>query len=206
MSTNRSRWLGRPSWFSLTLITLVMAAVLGPTSVAVSTAAAEGHQLPGMCNGRSDANVAVNALARGDTKYVLNISTDTTGTPEGVLILGKDGTRFYVDQFCRVWQHLPGQEPGGETGCMADVPEGATVVHAVGLGQLDDGTRVLVRTDARETEEGKFFRVRYRAMGGHEDELVALAEDDGCSGDDWVSVPEEGWAPLDRLSVRVVTD
>jgi hypothetical protein len=183
-----------------------VAAVLGPTSLAVSTAAAEGDQLPGMCNGRSDANVVVNALARGDTKYVLNALTDATGTPEGVLILGKDGTRFYVDQFCRVWQHLPGQEPGSGSGCSADVPEGATIVHAVGLGQLDDGTRVLVRTDARETEEGKFFRVRYRAMGGHEEELVALAEDDGCAGDDWVSVPDEGWAPLNRLSVRVVTD
>jgi hypothetical protein len=115
-----------------------------------------------------------------------------------VLILGRSADRVYVDDFCRLWQHLPGQEYGGHHDG-EDPPEGTTTAHAVGIGVLPDGTEVLVRTDVRETEEGAFFRARYRllgASGGH--------EDDGAMGHDeeWTAVPAEGWAPLDHMDLR----
>jgi hypothetical protein len=40
---------------------------MGPGSSA-SVALAEEHQLPGMCNGRTDANVVLNAHANGSTR------------------------------------------------------------------------------------------------------------------------------------------
>jgi len=184
-------------------------AVAVVTTMGTGGSAAEGPELPGMCNGRTDSNVVVNAHANSTVKYILNVSTDAAGVPSGVLILSKGAQRVYVDEFCRVWQHLPGQEPGGGGACEeGDVPEGAAIVHAVGIGQLRDGTRVLVRTDARETEEGAFFRVRYREMGGHDEEHpTALAHDDeGCSEEDesWTRVPSEGWAPLKLFNLRVI--
>lgn len=179
---------------------------------------AEGSTVPGMCKGRSDANVVLNAHAQ-NPKFILNVSTDAIGMPYGVLILEKGETRLYVDLFCRLWKHLPGQETGGE--CEGESPhgakaqdegEGATMVHVVGMGNLQDGSPILVRADMRETEEGKFFRVRYRVLGehgGHEEALVAPTEheDEGDHEDEsWTKVPVEGWAALKLLKVRVVTD
>jgi hypothetical protein len=177
---------------------------------------AEGSQLPGMCQGRSDPNVVLNAHAQSP-KLILNVSTDQLGVPYGVLILEKGALRLYADLFCRLWQHLPGQPTGGE--CEGETPddaatepEGATIVHVVGLGNLKDGTAVLVRADLRETEEGKFFRLRYRVMGshgGHENETIAPAAHDdggGCEDETWTRFPAEGWAPLKLLKARVVTE
>lgn len=177
---------------------------------------AEGSKLPGMCNGRSDANVVLNAHAQ-EPKYILNISTDAIGVPYGVLILEKGATRLYADLFCRVWQHLPGQPTGSE--CEGELPpgtdsslEGAITAHAVGMGTLRDGTEVLVRTDVRETEEGKFFRVRYRTMGSHDGHdsgpvLPSAHEDDvGCEDETWTRIPAEGWAPLKLLNLRIGTN
>ena len=97
---------------------------------------------------------------------------------------------------------------GGDAGCWGEngggeeADEAIATAHAVGFGQLADGTRVLVRTDVRETDEGSFFRARYRPMGGHGEEggpaPAAMAEDEG----EWVTVPAEGWAPLDLLNLR----
>lgn len=87
---------------------------------------------------------------------------------------------------------------GGE-----EAGEAIATAHAVGFGQLADGTHVLVRTDVRETDDGSFFRARYRPMGGHGDDggqeqAAAMAQDEGA----WVTVPAEGWAPLDLLNLR----
>lgn len=171
------------------------AALLAPAAVAKGE---EAGGLPGMCTGRSDPSTTVIAHANGAPKYVLNLETDAAGRPTGVLILGRSGDRVYVDDFCRLWQHLPGQEYGGHEDGHESL-EGATTAHAVGIGTLKDGTRVLVRTDVRETDEGAFYRARYRplgASGGHEDD-GATAHDD-----QWTAVPSEGWAPLDRMDLR----
>ena len=67
--------------------------------------------LPGMCNGRADANTQITAHANGRaaTKYILNIATDASATAEGILVLGQGKSRLEVTEWCRVWQHLPGQ-------------------------------------------------------------------------------------------------
>lgn len=187
---------------------------------------AEAQQLPGMCSGRTDANVNVKAngtsVQRGGPggpatviTYRLDISSDESGVPSGVLAIGPGPNRVLVTDFCRLWQHLPGQ-PVGECGNEEDI--GATNIHAVGIATLPDGTEVLIRTDLRENEEGQFFRFRYRELGQHGDE----EEGDGCGGGDgcgdgggtgheggggcedesWVRVPEEGWLPLSHLNVQ----
>jgi len=174
------------------LVGLVAAA--STTLLAVPAAAAADDGLPGMCwAGRPAPLVTLNAHANGTPKYVLNLETDAAGDPTGVLIVGRGSQRLYVDDLCGFWQHQPGQEPGhgGE-----EVPEGATIAHAVGIGTLRDGTRVLARTDVRETDEGMAFRVRYRPMGEHGE------EEPGEDEESWTRVPAEGWAPLDLLKVR----
>lgn len=185
--------------------TRTRAALVGPIAAAlllVPTAFAQGDEAgtgqPGMCTGRSDASLTVVAHAYGAPKYITNVETDPDGRPTGVLILGKSPDRLYVDDFCRLWQHLPGQEYGGHD---EGVPpaEGTTTAHAVGIGTLSDGTRVLVRTDVRQTEDGAFYRIRYRPLGGsgdHDDHLTVTGHEE------WTAVPTEGWAPLDRLVVR----
>jgi hypothetical protein len=174
----------------------------------------DGHEtgLPGMCNGRSDADVVVNAHARSP-KFILNVSTDGFGMPEGVLIFGQGANRLYADLFCRVWQHIPGQPAGGEceSGESEESPEGAVTVHAVGFGSFRGGPSLLVRVDARETEEGRFYRLRYRPLGGEHDGHEDAAqddghEDDGCEGGGWTRYPVEGWAPLNQLNVRTTND
>jgi len=168
-----------------------LAAAASTTLLAASAAVASGDPgRPGMCTGRSDPLVTLNAHANGATKYILNLETDADGDPAGVLVLGQGASRVYVDDLCRFWQHVPGQEPEGEGHAVeGEVDEGATIAHAVGVGHLTDGTDVLVRSDVRETEEGRFFRVRYRATGQHDDEA-------------WTRVPVEGWAPLKQLNLR----
>lgn len=190
---------------------LVSIAAMGFSSPG-SPALAQESGLPGMCNGRHDANVLINAHANRPDKYILNLETDAAGNPTGVLILGKGKDRLYVDDWCRVWQHLPGQ-PYPDT-CEGETPtEGAITAHAVGL-TMKDGQQVLVRTDVRSTDEGQFFRVRYRTLeshegeddhegggggGGHED-----GEGGGCEDETWTKVPAEGWAPLNTMNVRVI--
>jgi hypothetical protein len=186
-----------------------------------STAHAQ-PELPGMCNGRSDANVSVNAHANGRPngvpKYILNIATDEEGNPYGVLILGRGRDRLIVEDFCRLWQHLPGQ-PVGPCGREEDI--GVTNVHAVGITMLPDGQEVLVRTDVRENDEGMFFRVRYRALEDHgegeEGEEDGCEDGEGgcgdgggggghdgggCEDDGWTRVPPEGWHPLRQLNAH----
>jgi hypothetical protein len=185
---------------------LSSAALVGAALLAAPGAGAvEGPDLPGMCLGRSDPGMTLTAHANGTPKYILNLETDATGDPTGVLILGRSKTRVYADDLCRFWQHMPGQEPGGGMG--EDAEEGATTAHAVGIGMLADGTRVLVRTDVRVNEEGMFFRARYRVMGQHGDESVTAAADDGHDDgghedDSWTRIPTEGWAPLNQFNLR----
>lgn len=183
---------------------------LGPGSSA-SVALAEGQPLPGMCNGQSDPNVALNAHANGSRqagvpKYILNLSTDELGDPTGTLIVGQGKDRLLVEEWCRLWLHQPDSQPPSGGQCEEDEGhepgEGAINAHAVGLG-WHHGERVLVRTDVRETDEGMFFRVRFRAMGEHDEhEFSAAVEDEGCDDESWHRIPIEGWAPLAQLKVH----
>jgi|GEM_PF-2308251 len=175
------------------------------------TVAAEGHQMPGMCNGRSDANVVLNAHANGSRaagvpKYILNLSSDDAGQPWGALIVGQGKDRLYIDDWCRFWMHRPGGEPGHGGGQCEDGEahdpneEGAINAHAVGTG-WHNGKQVLVRTDLRRSDEGVFFRVRYRDFGAHHGAVAA--EHDGCEDDGgWTRIPADGWLPLSQLNVR----
>lgn len=178
----------------------VAAAAVALLAVAPASAASESG-LPGMCNGRSDAGLVVHAQAHDPTKYILNLTSDGAGVPTGVLILGRGGpeTRLYVDEFCRVWRHLPDQPGGGA--CAADLPDGAVVVHAVGIAHRPDGTSLLVRTDAKQADSDPEFRVRYREFGSHDHvaDVAVHDEGDGCSDEGWTRFPEEGWAPLHQL-------
>ena len=202
--------------------TIVAAAAVSLTVlVPAGGAGAEGPELPGMCNGVRNAPLMVlTAHANGSPKFVLNLETDSSGAASGVMVVGKGADRLRIDQFCRFWQHLPGMEPGGgghEPGeghdpgdghVPGDEAEEATIAHAVGIGALGDGTRVLVRTDVRGNEEGNFFRVRFRAMGQHggeDDHDAAAAEGDaGDTHEDeaWTMIPAEGWASLKMLKLR----
>lgn len=197
--TARRGWIGgwNGGW-----IGGMVAAALGATCWwAGPASAAEGQ--PAMCQGRTDASTTLIAHANGEPKMILNLETDAAGLPTGALILGRGGDRVYAETFCRLWRHLPGQEPDGAGEA---VDESATTAHAVGVGTLRDGTRVLVRADVRETEEGAFFRVRYRAMGQHGGEDEGSAGHDAGGHDEtdenWTRVPVEGWLRLDRLMLR----
>jgi hypothetical protein len=177
-------------------VTAVGATVLSAVPAAT---ASEETGLPGMCAGRSDPMMRMNAHAGGTPKLVLNLGTDAAGAPTGVLVAGRGADRVQSVDLCRFWQHLPGQEPGhgGEV-----VEEGATTAHAVGMGTLQDGTSVLVRADVRATEEDTVFRVRHRPLGAHDHEEGHEGGDDGHDDDAWTMIPSEGWAPLDRLDLR----
>jgi hypothetical protein len=183
-----------------------------------SSASAEGPELPGMCNGPSDANVVLIAHANGKPvevpKYILNLYTDATGKPFGTLVLGQGKDRLQVTDWCRLWMHQPNDTPQGGGQCEGEDdghdPDalGAITGHAVGIG-WKNGQQVLVRTDVRSNEEGMFFRVRYRAMGEHHDGdeghvgAAAHEDEEDCEGGGWTRVPaEHGWAPLKQLMVR----
>lgn len=202
----------------------VAAAILGllaaiawtVTGSFAGNAFAEEHALPGMCNGRTDANIVLNASANGSRpegvpKYIFNITTDQLGHPTGTLIVGQGPGRLLVEDWCRFWQHQPGSGSGSGGQCEEDAghnpDEDMVNAHAVGLAWYN-GQQVLVRTDVRDGDEGKVFRVRYRPMGGHHEAEATLLEegghDDGggCEGGGWTRIPVEGWAPLTHLKVR----
>jgi len=192
-------------WLRMPSALLAAALLLAAVSTIGSPARAADEAVPGMCNGRTDADTVVVAVANGrghPTKFILSLTTDAAGTPTGTLVLGQGPQRIEVMQWCRLWQHVPGQPEGGS--CEHAAPaEDAVTAHAVGQGSLPGGQRITIRADVRETDEGAVFRVRYRAADEHHDDLTALAEDhDECEGG-WVRVPVEGWLPLQQLNVRV---
>lgn len=181
-----------------------------------STAFAEEPGLPGMCNGRHDANVVLiahgNGKPSGVPKYILNLYTDSTGKPFGTLVLGQGKDRLEVTDWCRLWLHQPGGESEGGGQCEGDAdhdPDQDMVnAHAVGIAWYK-GEQVLVRTDVRNGEEGMVFRVRYRAMEQHHEgedghlDAAAHEEEGDCEGGGWTRIPaEHGWAPLKQLMVR----
>lgn len=191
------------------LLVGLVAAVSTPLLAAPAAVAAGDSGQPGMCSGRSDPLMTLNAHANGTPKFVLNLETDAAGAPEGVLILGRGASRVHVDDLCRFWQHLPGQVPEGEGHEGEQIGEGATTAHAVGIGSLEDGTKVLVRTDVRENEEGIFFRARYRVMGMHGEDHATESggsesegSEDGHDDGSWTRIPLEGWSPLDLMNLR----
>jgi hypothetical protein len=162
--------------------------------------------LPGMCNGRTDANILLFAFARPRAgvapTYFLSLFTDGDGDPTGLLrVFGRGVADITVKDWCRLWLHIPGQAPGGD--CEEEPPdEGDLNAHAVGIGSAN-GEEVLVRTDVRRTEEGTFFRVRFRSLEHEHEEVTTSAhEDDGCTDDSWTRIPAEGWAPLDILKAH----
>ena len=184
-------------------VTAMLAVAAAPGRVAViarPSRAAEPGQLPGMCSGRSDADLRIIAHAGGGPgavpKFILNLTTDSTGQPTGALIVYRGPRHLTVTDFCRAWQHLPGQ-PSGD--CEEGYPPGAVTAHAVGLGSRD-GRLVLVRADVRKLADGEnLFRLRYRAWPPGD---TALAGDSGCEDAGWTWIPgEETWAPLDQLRV-----
>jgi len=185
---------------------LVVAAALGTWVLLMAAALpfpeALAAEISGLCAGRTDPQLVVTAHANGRPnvvpKYILNVWTDASGKPMGSLVLEKGAERLHVTDWCRVWEHVPGQPPGGD--CEMTYPEGAITAHAVGEGKFRDGRRVLVRTDVRKTSEGMYFRVRYRSLGGHE--TASTSVHDGCEDDGWAKVPAEGWYPLDQMRAR----
>jgi hypothetical protein len=179
--------------------TLAAAAVAALAATDGPAVAADGQEVP-MCNGRSDPNLVVIAHAnRGSKpKFVLNVATDASGAPTGTLILDRGPGHLAVTDWCRVWQHTPDSEPR----CGMPYPEGATTAHAVGQAVLPDGTPIVVRADVRETDDGTFYRLRYRPLGMHDEALAD--EGGGCEDESWTWVPsEDGWGVLDQLRVRV---
>lgn len=200
--TKRSAQRIRPKWLA---IIVGLLAIAGMVLVAPGAADAESTT-PGMCNGRSDGNVRLNAQAWGAIDLRLNVVTDPAGRPAGLFDVGQGPSRIRVDKLCRLWQHVPGQSPEGRG--EEDDPEGATNVHVVGTGRLPDGTAVLVRADvralaARDGRLGSYgkteFRVRYRPLGSHDHEEFAAEEEE----EGWVRIPAEGWAPLNRFNLQV---
>lgn len=188
-----------------TITHLLLASLLTLASglPAPSTATAAEPALPGVCIGRTDPSTTVVAVANGrgaPLKYVLSVSTDGTGAVTGTMILDQGAGRLLVTQWCRMWLHVPGTTGGGSC-ADSDVRDDATTAHAVGQGTLANGQAVTVRTDVRGTDEGLFFRVRYRTPDEHHVTDVAVAEhEDECEGG-WVRIPAEGWYPLRHLHV-----
>ncbi|HET8976780.1 MAG TPA: hypothetical protein VFN87_01390 [Solirubrobacteraceae bacterium] len=174
---------------------------LGLQVAGAAPAARGATALPGMCSGTTTPNLVVNAHANGQRgavpKFILNISTDASGKATGALILGQGQGRLMVTDWCRVWQHPPGQTSGGN--CGEAYPEGAITAHAVGL--TTSGTQRLVRADVRQLTDGTMlFRVRYRPLTG--EGVAASTEGDSCGDEGWTWVPgEEQWAPLDQLHI-----
>jgi hypothetical protein len=194
------------SWVRAPSVLLATALLLGAVLMIGSPVLAAESPSPGMCNGRSDPDTVVVAVANGrghPIKFILSLTTDGAGKPAGTMVLGRGPQRIEITQWCRLWQHVPGQMEGGS--CEHSAPaEDAVTAHAVGQGFLPDGQRIVMRADLRETDDGAVFRVRYRVPDEHHDEPLALAEEhDACEGG-WVRVPAEGWLPLQQLNVRAV--
>ncbi|HZE04802.1 MAG TPA: hypothetical protein VE127_06250 [Solirubrobacteraceae bacterium] len=165
-------------------------------------AARAATALPGMCSGTTTPNLVVNAHANGRPgdvpRFILNVSTDASGTATGAMVLGQGRDRLMVTDWCRVWQHPPGQTSGGNCGEL--YPPGAITAHAVGL-TTSGNPRMLVRADVRKLTDGQMlFRVRSRALTG--EGATAMAEDDSCGDEGWTWVPgEEQWAPADQIHI-----
>ncbi len=154
---------------------------------------------PEMCNGRSDPNLSIRAQASGDARpalpYFVGISTDSSSNGSGSLIVGLPASteRLVVTDWCRVWQHRPGQPSSGS--CGLTYPAGATTAHAVGTTEFE-GQKLLVRTDVRELASGSMlYRVRYRPLA------TETAVDDCETG--WSKLPAEGWYTLDSFHVDI---
>jgi hypothetical protein len=212
IAVKKSRW-----WAVSAIVVLASVGVSSPATASSGTlvpgstdlatepivVAPAADEVPGMCKGRTDPNIRIEASARGTIGYLLNVWTDSSGRPRGALTLHQGGTWLRITQWCRLWQHNPGDE--AEKG-EEEIPEGATVAHVVGTGTLADGTPILVRTDLRSTGDGNAFRVRYRPLGGHDephDEVTVSAHDDE-EEEGWVRFPAEGWAPLQRFNLRII--
>lgn len=184
----------------------IVATVIAALAAALWTAAAPGPAasaaaLPGMCSGPTTPGLVVNAHANGRPgavpKFILNVSTDASGTATGAMILGQGAGRLMVTSWCRVWQHDPAQQEGGK--CGEPYPAGAITAHAVGLTQRA-GSTLLVRADVRRLADGTMlFRVRYRTWTG--EDTAGMTEGDSCEEEGWTRVPADGWDPLDQFHV-----
>ncbi|HET9075337.1 MAG TPA: hypothetical protein VFN68_00270 [Acidimicrobiales bacterium] len=179
------------------LLTAMMAVTFGLVALRAAPSGAAAP-LPEMCNGRSDPSLQVVAQAGGQGAaapgYFLGVSTDAAGAPAGTMIVSVGSQRLVVANWCRVWQHLPGQPSNGN--CGMTYPAGAITAHAVGETRFD-GQDVLVRTDVRELAGGQMlFRVRYRPLAAAES-----AQADDCETG-WAKIPPEGWDPLAVMRVQ----
>jgi hypothetical protein len=188
---------------------LLLAAALGLATSGAGCAAGaeEGPALPGMCSGRSDPDTSIVAVASGSVPgsgsadYAVTIQTDAEGRPSGSIVFERGGVRLVASDLCRVWGHVPG-EPTGQ--CPdAGSAEGATVLHAVGIGSFTDGAEVVVRTDIRETKDGRYFRVRWGARDTSREDAGATGQPSEACGEGWTRYPDGGWATLDTLTVQV---
>lgn len=187
------------------LLVSVAFAAAGASSVAARPAtAADSSQLPGMCSGRADPNLVVIGHANGQAareaqKMILNVETDSVAHATGSLVFGQGPATLTATDWCRVWQHQPGQQSNGS--CEESYPEGALTAHAVGLGS-QAGRTVLVRVDVRKLADGQGqYRLRYRPWppGGE----VTAQEEDNCGDEGWTWYPaEEEWAPLSQVMIR----
>lgn len=191
-----------------TVLTLLGVLAIAMSAWGCSAEAEPGSSLPGMCNGRKDPDTLVAARAGVATanppqaSYTLNVRTDADGLPTGVIVLEQGNDRLYVDELCRLWGHVPGESAGQ---CPdAGSAEGSTTVHVVGIGSFRDGAEMVVRADMRQSQDGRFFRVRWRPIEtDHESGEAAPTQVAGECAEGWDRYPGEGWAPLDTLEVQV---
>ena len=121
----------------------------------------------GMCSGRTDAGFGISASAGGSggtPVFALQVSSDSGAHVTGSMTFEGGAYFLSTQQWCRIWQHRPGDVPkGGEP-----YPEGAMGAHALGYVTLGDGTTVLVRADVRQLAGGEIlYRVRYQPAGAH---------------------------------------
>ncbi|MDN4483194.1 hypothetical protein [Demequina lignilytica] len=198
--------------FSVSVRAAVLAAFMGLLAAAIAPPAAASPAQPGMCQGVRHADVTVIAHANGAPsevpKFILNLWTDADAQVFGTLVLGKGAGRLEVTDWCRLWYHEPGMTgQGGDHEDEGLAEEGATIVHAVGVTSLRDGTQVMVRVDVRGGEDGDVFRVRYRPWPVGHDESATEHDVTGDEHEDepWVRVPIEGWYPLTQLRVSGAT-
>ena len=121
----------------------------------------------GMCSGRIDAGFGISASANGSggaPTFALNVNSDNASHISGSMSFQGNGFSLSTQDWCRVWQHRPGDVP--ESG--KPYPEGAMTAHALGYATLGDGTTVLARADVRQLADGKIiYRVRYQPARSH---------------------------------------
>jgi hypothetical protein len=201
------RWFGAALIAALTCVGV--AAAVAPDRSPPEVTAKPGST--GMCHGRSDANLVLTASNVGlevtSPGYEIEIETDAEGHPTGVLVSGRGADQLRVEEWCRLWAPRSSGEQSGER----DASETeTTMVHAVGFGELGDGTPVFVRTDLKSTEDGLNYRIRYRELQdrpetgrGDAAEVTPLAgEGDQGVDEDWTQIPEEEWAALTQFVMQ----